>query len=136
MKTILQAWRESYEQMKKDYADKYPYVQQVLNDVCEFDLRYAYAPNYEQWFGNVGKESTLSFDGLFYTDLWQQQCAQMQLWALDDLRKDFEAEVQIAAASNSAVRGKDFSVDTHGEYVCVDVRAILVMWCAGKGMEL
>ena len=75
MKTILQAWRESYEQMKKDYADKYPYVQQVLNDVCEFDLRYAYAPNYEQWFGNVGKESTLSFDGLFYTDLWQQQCA-------------------------------------------------------------
>ena len=38
-KTILQAWRESYEKMKKDYADKYPYVQQVLNDVCEFDLR-------------------------------------------------------------------------------------------------
>lgn len=71
MKTILQAWRESYEQMKKDYADKYPYAQQVLNDVCEFDLRYAYAPNYEQWFGNMGKESTLSFDGLFYTDLWQ-----------------------------------------------------------------
>lgn len=33
MKTILQAWRESYEQMKKDYADKYPYVQQVLNDI-------------------------------------------------------------------------------------------------------
>lgn len=136
MKTILQAWRESYEQMKKDYADKYPYVQQVLNDVCEFDLRYAYAPNYEQWFGNVGKESTLSFDGLFYTDLWQQQREQMRVWALDDLRKDFEAEVQIVAVYNSAVRGKDFSVDTHGEYVSVDVRAMLVMWCAGKGMEL
>jgi hypothetical protein len=83
--------------MKKDYADKYPYAYQVLTGVCEFDLRDGYAPNYEQWFGDVEKESTLSFDGLFYSDLWQQQCAQMQLWALDDLRKDFEAEVQIAA---------------------------------------
>ena len=35
-----------------------------------------------------------------------------------------------------AVRGKDFSVDTHGEYVCVDVRAMLVMWCVDKGVEL
>ena len=136
MKTILQAWRESYEQMKKDYADKYPYVQQVLNDVCEFDLRYAYAPNYEQWFGNVGKESTLSFDGLFYTDLWRQQYEQMRVWALADLRKDFDAEAQIVAVYNSAVRVKDFSVDTHGEYVCIDVRAMFVMWCAAKGIEL
>lgn len=47
MKTILQAWRESYEQMKKDYADKYPYAYQVLTGVCEFDLRDGYAPNYE-----------------------------------------------------------------------------------------
>lgn len=93
MKTILQAWRESYEQMKKDYADKYPYAYQVLTGVCEFDLRDGYAPNYEQWFGDVEKESTLSFDGLFYSDLWYQQHEQMRLWALDDLRKDFEAEV-------------------------------------------
>lgn len=107
-----------------------------MNDVCEFDLRYAYAPNYEQWFGNVGKESTLSFDGLFYTDLWQQQCAQMQLWALDDLRGDFETEVQIAAVSNSAVRNKDFAVDIYGSYARDDVQALFVMWCVGKGVEL
>lgn len=136
MKTILQAWRESYEQMKKDYADKYPYAQQVLNGVCEFDLRDVYAPNYEQWFGDVEKESTLSFDDLFYDDLWQQQCAQMQLWALDDLRGGFETEVQTVAVYNSAVRGKDFAVDIYGSYARDDVRAMFVMWCAGKGMEL
>ena len=136
MKTILQAWRESYEQMKKDYADKYPYVQQVLNDVCEFDLRGVYAPNYEQWFGDVEKESTLSFDGLFYSDLWYQQHEQMRLWALADLRKDFEAEVQIAAVSNSAVRCKDFGVDAHGDYEHDATQAMFVMWCAAKGIEL
>lgn len=136
MKTILQAWRESYEQMKKDYADKYPYAYQVLTGVCEFDLRDGYAPNYEQWFGDVEKESTLSFDGLFYSDLWYQQHEQMRLWALDDLRKDFEAEVQIAAVSNSAVRCKDFSVDAHGSYARDDVQALFVMWCAAKGIEL
>lgn len=136
MKTILQAWRESYEQMKKDYADKYPYAYQVLIGVCDFDLRDGYAPNYEQWFGDVEKESMLNFDGLFYSDLWQQQCAQMQLWALDDLRKDFEAEVQIAAVSNSAVRCKDFNVDTHGDYAQDATQAMFVMWCAAKGIEL
>lgn len=136
MKTILQAWRESYEQMKKDYADKYPYAQQVLNDVCEFDLRYAYAPNYEQWFGNVGKESTLSFDGLFYTDLWQQQCAQMQLWALADLQEDFEIDVTSGAVYHSVLRNKDFAVDIYGSYARDDVQALFVMWCVGKGVEL
>lgn len=136
MKTILQAWRESYEQMKKDYADKYPYVQQVLNDVCEFDLRYAYAPNYEQWFGNVGKESTLSFDGLFYSELWYQQYEQMRVWALADSQEGFEIDATSGAVYHSVLRGKDFSVDTHGDYVHDDVRAMFVMWCNGKGIEL
>lgn len=135
MKTILQAWRESYEQMKKDYADKYPYVQQVLNGVCEFDLRDVYAPNYEQWFGNVGKESTLSFDGLFYSELWYQQYEQMRVWALADLQEGFEIAIR-GAVYNSVLRGKDFSVDTHGDYVHDDVRAMFVMWCNGKGIEL
>lgn len=136
MKTILQAWRESYEQMKKDYADKYPYMQQVLNGVCEFDLCDAYAPNYEQWFGDVENESILSFDGLFYSGLWHQQHEQMRLWALDDLHKDFEAEVQIAAVANSAVRCKDFNVGTHGDYEQDATQAMFVMWCAAKGVEL
>lgn len=84
---------------------------------------------------NAGQSAPLT-DGLFYSDLWYQQHEQMRLWALADLRKDFEAEVQIAAVSNSAVRCKDFSVDAHGDYEHDATQAMFVMWCAAKGIEL
>lgn len=127
--TIIQAWREAYDDLKMKFS-KPSVLYAYLMDGSYSQVVSEYRPEYEQWFGVFYFDTRDAFSaGRILDNLDNEMFTAFIAWAINDLQDEFEEAIKQADVGIT-----DLSRH-YGNYTNQETHNAFTMWKIGRGLK-